>query len=161
MPRAFILNLGRLLFMARITVSKNDIEKSFNSLNEAKKEITGSDTPANRENCIKAITKAGWSIVSIEEKSTKAKTSLIEKVIAQATTLDKLKIKELEEKRQYIMKNFTTNEDAQKLIDINQALNELMNPKASKEDIIKWFTVELEKHLKEEEEPKEEPKAKK
>lgn len=137
-----------------ITLTKGEETKIFTSWNEAKRDITGNPTGANSKNCQRAVENAGWKVVKVEGASTRTKSSIniIERVVKQASTIDKEAIKQLKAERDALVPNMKSSKDADKVMKLNNKIQELHNPSIDREAIVEWFTKQLDEYLKQGEE---------
>lgn len=124
--------------MIKISKMENGalVEYEYTSISNATKE-NGATSGMNRNAGLKFLEKAGFDISTLveTEKATRTVSSLIERFIKECATIDKAKIKEVERERMEKLVNAKTTADMDELLNLNQQILDLQNPKVNREQL--------------------------
>lgn len=135
--------------MNNIKIANGNNELTFKSWQEVGKHFSGKDTPVSSATASRMIERNGWKIVSVEKTSgTRSKGNLIESLIKRFSTVDKEKIKELQRRRNEIVKDMKTSSDATKILKINKEIEKLSNPSLTKDDLMQKLSELYDLHMK-------------
>lgn len=105
----------------------------YPSLNQATRE-NGALSGMNRENAIKFLEKRGFKVLSIEKSA--SDNGIIERLIKMVSSVDKIKVQELEKQLASAIDNLKTQTDITKMLEIKNALKIAKTPQATLDNVI-------------------------
>lgn len=143
--------------MNTIKIAKGQEELTFNSWQEIGKHFSGKETPVSSATATRMLERNGFKVLSVDKvRGSRSKINLVEYVLKNLNTIDKDKIKELQKQRDEAGRTARTSKEAQRVIKLNQEIEELQNPTLTKEDLITKFTSKVNEYYKNKEEENQE-----
>ena len=143
--------------MNTIKIAKGQEELTFNSWQEIGKHFSGKETPVSSATATRMLERNGFKVLSVDKvRGSRSKINLVEYVLKNLNTIDKDKIKELQKQRDEAGRTARTSKEAQRVIKLNQEIEELQNPTLTKEDLITKFTSKVNEYFKNKEEENQE-----
>lgn len=143
--------------MNTIKIANGKEELTFNSWQEIGKHFSGKETPVSSATATRMLERNGFKVLSVDKvRGSRSKINLVEYVLKNLNTIDKDKIKELQKQRDEAGRTARTSKEAQRVIKLNQEIEELQNPTLTKEDLITKFTSKVNEYYKNKEEENQE-----
>ena len=140
-----------MIKISKLNKETNEVEvMEYNSLNEATRQNGATASGRNREACLKYLEKVGFDLNTLEEtaKGSRKQLGIVEKVAKMCKVVDKEKLKTLEKERTAIMKTATTTSDMEKILEINESIKSLQNPKITDKALKAKFTELVKEYRK-------------
>lgn len=124
--------------------TSNQEEQEYKNWAEVGRAIIKTNTPRSEDTTRTAIEKLGWEVVLVEGKRETSKTAfdIINKLESLLKVVDKEQVKKLENERNNIVKTAKTSKDFNKLIDINEKIEQLMNPSITLDAMLEYITTQ-------------------